>query len=81
MIGRALAFLALLWAATAGPAAAQNDSPGFIGRQIENALSGPGRDVSVSGFEGALSGRATLGRLTFADSQGVWLTIEDAVLD
>lgn len=81
MAGRLFALLALLWIAAAGPAAAQDESPGFLGRQIENALSGPGRDVRVTGFEGALSGRATLERLTFADSEGVWLTIEDAVLD
>ncbi|RDC75272.1 hypothetical protein DLJ49_00515 [Rhodovulum sp. 12E13] len=81
MAGRLVALLALIWIAAAGPAAAQDESPGFLGRQIENALSGPGRDVRVTGFEGALSGRATLERLTFADSEGVWLTIEDAVLD
>ncbi|MEE4120484.1 MAG: translocation/assembly module TamB domain-containing protein [Paracoccaceae bacterium] len=81
MAGRLFALLALLWIAAAGAVAAQDDSPGFLGRQIENALSGPGREVRVTGFEGALSGRATLERLTFADSAGVWLTIEDAVLD
>lgn len=76
----ALGLAALL---CAGPASAQDDEarPGFLARQIENALSGPGRDVRVRGFQGALSGRATLERMTFADADGVWLTLEDAVLD
>ena len=54
---------------------------GFLGRQIENALSGPGRVVRVREFEGALSGRATLGEMTFADADGVWLRLSGAVLD
>lgn len=48
---------------------------------IEDSLSGAGRTVSVEGFEGALSGRATLDSLTIADASGVWLTLEEAVLD
>ena len=72
---------ALAWLASALPAAAQEERAGFLGRQVENALSGPGREVRVTGFEGALSSRATMDRLTVADSEGVWLTIEDAVLD
>ncbi|MEM9247093.1 MAG: translocation/assembly module TamB domain-containing protein [Pseudomonadota bacterium] len=64
------------------PARAQeDDDPGFIGRQIESALSGPGREARVRGFQGALSGRATMDSLTFADADGVWFQLEGAVLD
>ncbi|MEO1678820.1 MAG: translocation/assembly module TamB domain-containing protein [Pseudomonadota bacterium] len=73
-----LAVLAL-WALA--PPAQTQDRPGLIGRQIENALSGPGRVASVSGFRGALSGRATMSELTLADDDGVWLTLRGAVLD
>jgi translocation and assembly module TamB len=54
---------------------------GFLERQLENALSGAGREVTVTGFEGALSSRATLEELTIADDEGVWLTLRDVVLD
>ncbi len=64
-----------------------DDSPddeaqgGFLERLIEDNLSGAGRQVSITGFEGALGGRATMQSLTIADDEGVWLTITDAVLD
>ncbi len=77
----AVGALALASAVALPPAVAQDDSPGFIARQIESALSGPGREVRVRGFEGALSGRATMASLTFADADGVWLELEGAVLD
>ncbi|MDO6584047.1 translocation/assembly module TamB domain-containing protein [Salipiger sp. 1_MG-2023] len=64
------------------PAAAQDDDGGTaLERLIENALSSDGMAVSVSGFRGALSSQATLERMTIADDQGVWLTLENATLD
>ena len=54
---------------------------GFLTSRIENILSGAGREVRIEGFSGALSSRATIGRLTVADDEGVWLVIEDAVFD
>ncbi len=74
--------LALLLAA---PALAQDiddddGGRGFLTGAIENALSGAGRDVRITGFEGALSSTATLDRLEISDSEGVWLTVEDARL-
>ena len=76
--------LALLLAAL--PAAAQDiddedGGRGFLTSRIEGILSGAGREVRIEGFSGALSSRATIGRLTVADDEGVWLTIEDAVFD
>ncbi|MEP4199176.1 MAG: translocation/assembly module TamB domain-containing protein [Aliishimia sp.] len=48
---------------------------------LEDQLSGDGRSVTVEGFSGAVSTRAAIERLTIADEQGVWLVLEDAVLD
>lgn len=76
--------LGLILALAALPfvASAQNDDGGgFLERLIEDNLSGAGRDVRIDGFSGALSSEATLDRLTIADGQGVWITLEDAVLD
>ena len=75
---------ALLLAAL--PAAAQDvddedGGRGFLTTRIENLLSGAGAQVRIEGFEGALSSRATIDRLTVSDDEGVWLTIEDAVFD
>ncbi|MFZ7092628.1 translocation/assembly module TamB domain-containing protein [Primorskyibacter sp. 2E233] len=50
-------------------------------RYLEGALSGLGRQVTVEGFRGALSSRATMDKLTIADADGIWLTLTDAVLD
>jgi autotransporter translocation and assembly factor TamB len=71
----------------AGPAVAQDlpegsqDDGGFLERQIESLLSGAGREVIVSGFEGALSSRASLDSMTIADDEGVWLVLRNAELD
>ncbi len=53
----------------------------LLERLIEDSLSGAGRSVTVTGFRGALSGRATLDSLTIADADGIWLTLTDAELD
>ena len=54
---------------------------GFLTRQIEGLLSGTGREVRINGFRGALSSRATIASIQISDDDGVWLTINDAVLD
>ncbi|GAA3867454.1 translocation/assembly module TamB domain-containing protein [Celeribacter arenosi] len=48
---------------------------------IEDNLSSAGRDIRIEGFRGVLSNEATLDLLTIADEDGVWLTLENAVLD
>ena len=53
----------------------------LLERLIQDNLSGAGRAVRVEGFSGALSGKATMDRLTIADDQGIWLTLTDATLD
>ncbi|MGI9390468.1 MAG: translocation/assembly module TamB domain-containing protein [Boseongicola sp.] len=58
------------------------DDPGsYLESLIEENLSGDGRNVEITGFQGVLSGRATLESLTIADAEGVWLTLSDVVLD
>ncbi|MDF0600431.1 translocation/assembly module TamB domain-containing protein [Psychromarinibacter sp. C21-152] len=54
---------------------------GILQAFLEDNLSDAGRTVRIDGFEGALSSRATLDRLSIADDQGTWLILEGAVLD
>lgn len=56
------------------------DDGTFLERQIEGLLSGAGRQVIVTGFQGALSSSATLDRMTIADDDGIWLTLTEAEL-
>lgn len=60
---------------------AQEDDGGFLTRTIEDLLSGAGREVNIEGFEGALSSEASFDRMTIADDQGIWLTLEDVRLN
>ncbi|HSF65635.1 MAG TPA: translocation and assembly module protein TamB, partial [Paracoccaceae bacterium] len=48
---------------------------------LEDNLSDVGRSVVVTGFTGALSSRAAIERLTIADADGIWLTLNGVVLD
>lgn len=54
---------------------------GYLTTLIEDNLSGDTRDVNIIGFEGALSSAASLQSMTISDSEGIWLTLEDVVLD
>lgn len=74
-----LAALALL----ALPLSAQDsqDDGSFLERLIEDSLSGAARDVTVTGFRGVLTGRATFETLTIADADGIWLSVQNAELD
>ncbi|MBF9059181.1 hypothetical protein HKCCSP123_08295 [Rhodobacterales bacterium HKCCSP123] len=65
----------------AAPAAAQDDDRSRIVRFLEDQLSDGARTVTIEGFRGALSATAELDRLTIADSEGVWLTLEGAELN
>lgn len=76
-----IAAAAFLWTLTLTAAMAQDDDKDFLTRTIQNALSGAGRTVSIDGFAGALSSRASFERMTIADDEGIWLTLEDVLLD
>ncbi|WP_090209511.1 translocation/assembly module TamB domain-containing protein [Yoonia litorea] len=57
-----------------------DDDKGYLTTLIEDNLSGAGRSVEIVGFTGALSSEATIEQMTIADSEGIWLTLEDVVL-
>ena len=60
---------------------AQESDKDFLTRYLEDNLSGAGRVVTITGFAGALSSRATMAQMTIADEQGIWLTVTDVALD
>ena len=62
-------------------AAFAQDDKTRLTRYLEDTLSGLGREVQIEGFRGALSSRATMDKLTIADAKGIWLTLNDVVLD
>jgi len=64
-----------------GLSLAQQDDRSFLTALLEDNLSGAGRKVTITGFAGALSSRASIVQLTIADDEGVWLTLTDVALD
>lgn len=56
------------------------EDKGFLTELLQDSLGGEGRVVSINGFAGALSRRATIASMTIADMDGVWLTLEDVAL-
>lgn len=60
---------------------AQPDDKTYLAGLLEDQLSGAGREVVIDGFQGALSSRASIARLSVADDQGIWLTLDNVVLD
>ncbi|MBU2942325.1 translocation/assembly module TamB domain-containing protein [Shimia thalassica] len=58
-----------------------DEDKGRITKFLESSLSGGGREVVIEGFKGALSSTVTMESMTISDADGVWLTLEDAVLD
>ncbi|WP_135501570.1 translocation/assembly module TamB domain-containing protein [Roseovarius aestuariivivens] len=61
-------------------AAQDQDDKSYIEGWLQDALSGAGRSVTVTGFQGALSSNATMQELTIADEDGVWFTMRGASL-
>ncbi len=77
---RILRFFLFALALVCIPAFAQEEGEGFLTRKIQDLLSGAGRTVDIVGFQGALSSEASFQRMTIADDEGIWLTLEDVVL-
>ena len=71
----------VLVACLASPLWAQEDDRDYLTAFLEDTLSDAGRQVTVTGFAGALSSQATIEQLTIADDQGVWITLNGVVLD
>ena len=65
----------------AAPPPDASETGGLLVGFLERTLSGENRQIRVVGLDGALSARATIQELTVSDSEGVWLTITNAVLD
>lgn len=69
---------------TALPLWAQDDAAAddktFLEGWLQDALSDAGRQVTITGFQGALSSEATLQQLTIADAEGPWFILREARL-
>ncbi|MDP3960002.1 MAG: translocation/assembly module TamB domain-containing protein [Pseudorhodobacter sp.] len=76
---RVLTFL--LWLLLPCAALAQSDDRSYLTAFLEDNLSDIGRTVTITGFAGALSSRATMTEMTIADSEGVWITLKDVALE
>ena len=63
------------------PVQAQDDGGGYLEAFLEENLSGAGRNVSITGFSGALSTVASVDSMTIADDEGVWITLNGLKLD
>ncbi len=63
------------------PAAAQDEDKGYLTRKIQELLSDTGRQVDIVGFSGALSSQASFQRMTISDDAGIWLSMDDVVLN
>lgn len=74
-------FMVLALCALPLSAMAQEDDRGYLTALLEDNLSGAGRKITITGFEGALSSKAKIAALTIADDEGVWLSLKDVVLD
>jgi translocation and assembly module TamB len=56
---------------------AEEERSYFVGF-VENQLSTPNRQIRISGIQGVLSSNATIGQITIADREGIWLSITNA---
>ncbi len=72
----------LLWPLAALAQQTQEERDvGWIVGMIEDNLNSVSRTVLIDGFDGALSSRATVERISIADAEGVWFVATDLVLD
>lgn len=76
-----LAFAFILFGLQAFAQDTAEEEQSFFTRFVEDQLSAPNRQISISGIRGALSSDATIGLITIADREGVWLRIVNASID
>ncbi len=72
--------LVLAVALSPATALAQDDRD-YLTALLEDNLSTQGARVTITGFAGALSSRASLQQMTISDDDGVWLTLTEVALD
>ena len=77
---RFIKIITLFLLSAVSAAAQDQDDKSFLENRLQSALSGAGREVTITGFEGALSSNARLREMTVADEDGVWLRLEGASL-
>ncbi|WP_299349240.1 translocation/assembly module TamB domain-containing protein [uncultured Shimia sp.] len=58
----------------------EEEDKGRLTTFLESTLSGAGREVTIEGFQGALSSNASIDRLIISDADGPWLTLSDVDL-
>jgi hypothetical protein len=58
-----------------------DEDDGFLLRFINDLLSGPGREVRIRDVSGVLSSQATIGEISVADADGVWLAVRNVTID
>ena len=66
------------------PLIAQEDpeaDKGFLLKFVEEQLSAPDRQISISAIDGVLSSDVTIPEITVSDSEGVWLRVVNASLN
>ena len=82
-LGHILIVISLLWASTVMAQETEEEARdrGILTRLIEDNLSTVSRTVTVLGFEGALSSRASVETILIGDRDGVWLRAEGLLLD
>ncbi|TPW26475.1 translocation/assembly module TamB domain-containing protein [Pararhizobium mangrovi] len=82
----ALAILAFLFTVVLAPVSGHaqdsgaNSEKSAFTRFVENKLSSENRQIRLNDIQGALSSDVTIGEITIADRQGVWLSIQNAHL-
>jgi translocation and assembly module TamB len=76
---------ALLLAGASSPVVFQERSresePGWVTRQIQDLLSGPGRIVTIGRLSSSWSLDVAIRDIAIADDDGVWLNVDQAKLD
>ncbi len=77
---RLLAICLVLLTPMSATAEERDSDRGYIQGLLEDALSAPDRTVTLDGFAGALSSRATIDEITVTDPDGVWFRATDVAL-
>ncbi len=71
----------LLFIFLAAPVYAQDEAEeekSYFLSFVENSLSAPNRRITISSIQGVLSSEASVGSITIADREGVWLRVTNA---
>ena len=79
--GLSVALIAAPLSAPVWAADEEEEAGGLLVDFLQDTLSDDSRTIKVTGLEGTFSSRATIEKLTVADDDGIWLTLEKAELD